>query len=160
MQAQLDQLAQDFTALSSARGVGVNPITELGIELEEKRYEARFNALTNPKQYKADRVDAFDKLKKAVAASYQAAYTAFLGAGHPVESAKQMALAAAEGERRVQSAILESQFPAAANDIGLSAASAQSGAFAGRISGATSRAAPHPAVRRKRAKKRAPTRKR
>ena len=145
---------------TQVKALTVDPITELGIELEERRYEARFNALTDPKQYKADRDAAFDELKRAVNTSYTTAFNAFLSAGHPVESAKQMALAAAEGERRVQSAILESQFPAAANDIGLSAASAQSGAFAGRISGATSRAAPHPAVRRKRAKKRAPTRKR
>ena len=159
MDAAVKQLQSDFKTLSAGANT-VDPITELGIHLEEKRYESRFNALTNPKKYKADRDTAFGDLKNAVAASYQTAFNAFLSAGHPVEAAKQMSLAAAEGERRVQAAILESRFPAAANDIGLSAASAQSGAFAGHISGATSRAAPHPAVRRKRAKKRAPTRKR
>ena len=146
------KLAGDQKMLTSLVGAATDPIQELGIELEEKRYEARFDALTDPASYKKNRDAAFIKLKDAVKSSYSTAFTAFRTAGHPVESAKQMALAAAEGERRVQSAILESQYPAAANDIGLAAATARSGAFTGRISSA-SRAA-HPAVRRKRAKAR------
>ena len=152
LDATVKKLQANVAALNSGVPIG-DPIQELGIALEEKRYEARFNALTDPAQYKSDRDTAFEGLKKAVAGSYNTAFAAFRAAGHPIESAKQMALAAAEGERRVQSAILESQFPAAANDIGLAAASARSGAFAGRISAATSRST-HPAIRRKRQKAR------
>ena len=151
MEDAIKQLQADMTSLGSGGSI-VDPIQELGIELEEKRYEARFDALTDPASYKRNRDAAFGELKKAVNSSYNTAFKAFRAAGHPVESAKQMALAAAEGERRVQSAILESQYPAAANDVGLAAATARSGAFAGRISRSTSRAA-HPAVRRKRAKR-------
>lgn len=153
MDAEIKKLQAEQKTLETLVGFGTDPLKELGIELEEKRYEARFNALTNPTKYKKDRDTAFEGLKKAVTGSYSTAYDAFRAAGHPVESAKQMALAAAEGERRVQSAILESQYPAAANDIGLAAASARSGAFTGRISAATSRSS-HPAIRRKRAKAR------
>lgn len=153
LKAALASIAQLETEVNSLSGGALNPIQELGIELEEKRYAARFDALTDPAKYKTARDAAFNELKNAVTQSYATAYKAFRTAGHPVESAKQMALAAAEGERRVQSAILESQFPAAANDIGLAAASARSGKFPGHISGATSRSS-HPAIRRKRAKAR------
>ena len=156
MDEAVKKLTSEVAGLKAGAG-NIDPIAELGINLEQQRYEARYTALTDPATYKANRDTAFDALKRAVSLSYHTAHRAFISAWHPAESAKQMALAAAEGERRVQSAILESQFTASANDIGMASASARSAAFAGHISGATSRAA-HPAVRRKRAKKRATTR--
>ena len=96
----------------------VDPIRELGLDLEQKQYQTRLDALSNPVAYAKKRQDAFDKMVGHIRTSYQDAFTGFLTAGMPTEAAKNAALQAANNEKLVRRQVIETQFPTGANYIG------------------------------------------
>ena len=103
---------------TSSSGYSVDPVREVGLEIEQKQYNTRLLALTKPADYAAARAAEFDKLVQAVDKSYKSSYAGFTDAGMPHEMAKGYALAAAETEKQVRRQILETLFPAGANLIG------------------------------------------
>ena len=96
----------------------VDPIRELGLDLEQKQYKTRLEALSNPVGYARKRQTAFDEMVGHIRTSYQDAFTGFLKAGMPTEAAKSAALTAANNEKMVRRQVIETQFPTGANFIG------------------------------------------
>ena len=94
----------------------VDPIRELGLELEQSQYKTRLEALANPKAYAAKRQTAFDV--GHIKQSYEDAFKGFIRAGMPTEAAKNAALQAANNEKLVRRQVIETQFPTGANFIG------------------------------------------
>ena len=129
----------------------VDPIRELGLELEQRQYETRLLALTDPKAYAAERQTAFDDMVAKVSNAYSDAYDGFIKAGLSNDMAKNFALNAANNEKAVRRQVLETRFPTNANMIGDAQTVRESAG--GNMLGARARA---PA--RRRAKPRAPRR--
>jgi len=96
----------------------VDPVRELGLELEQRQYNTRLLALTKPADYAAARQIEFVKLTSAVEQAYKSSYDGFTDAGMPHEMAKNYALAAANAEKQVRRQVLETLFPSGANLIG------------------------------------------
>ena len=96
----------------------VDPIRELGLDLEQRQYNTRLEALSNPVAYARKRQDAFDEMVVHIKKSYQDAFTGFLEAGMPTDMAKNAALSAANNEKLVRRQVIETQFPTGANFIG------------------------------------------
>ena len=142
----------------------VDPIRELGLDLEQKQYSTRLEALSNPAAYARKRQDAFDEMVKHIRTSYQDAFTGFLKAGMPTDAAKNAALMAANNEKLVRRQVIETQFPSGANFIGDMASIKASGRSVMNFSGgaqAPARRAParrRAAPRKKRAAPRRPRR--
>ena len=72
---------------------------ELGLDLEQKQYKTRLDALSNPQAYAAKRQTTFDEMVVHIRKSYDDAFTGFINAGMPTETAKSHALAAANNEK-------------------------------------------------------------
>ena len=113
----IDASAHDLT-VASAIGNAIDPIRELGLELEQRQYNTRLKALMHPTDYANDRKAAFNIMIEQVQKSYTDAYKGFIDAGLPINMAKQYALAAADNEKRVRRQVIETQFPTNANLIG------------------------------------------
>ena len=96
----------------------VDPIRELGLELEQNQYNTRLEALSNPRAYAAKRQTAFDEMVGHIKQSYEDAFKGFIKAGVPTEAAKNAALMAANNEKLVRRQVIETQFPSGANFIG------------------------------------------
>ena len=96
----------------------VDPIRELGLELEQSQYKTRLEALSNPKAYAAKRQTAFDEMIGHIKQSYEDAFKGFIKAGMPTDMAKNAALSAANNEKLVRRQVIETQFPTGANFIG------------------------------------------
>ncbi len=96
----------------------VDPIRELGLDLEQKQYQTRLDALSNPVAYARKRQTTFDEMVGHIRTSYQDAFAGFLKAGMPTDMAKNAALSAANNEKLVRRQVIESQFPTGANFIG------------------------------------------
>ena len=102
----------------SSSGYSVNPVRELGLELEQRQYNTRLLALTKPAEYATARQSEFVKLTDAVEQAYKSSYDGFTDAGMPHDMAKSYALAAANAEKQVRRQVLETLFPSGANLIG------------------------------------------
>ena len=139
----------------------VDPIRELGLDLEQRQYSTRLEALSNPAAYAKKRQDAFDAMVVHIRKSYEDAFSGFLEAGMPTEAAKTAALQAANNEKLVRRQVIETQFPTGANFIGdmanIKACGASVMNFAG---GAQAPARRAPARRRAAPRKRAAPRRR
>ena len=149
----------DMLAASLAFGK-IDPIRELGLDLEMAQYKTRLEALTDPKAYAAKRETAFDEMIVQVRKSFDDAYRGFLGAGMGTDLAKQFALQAANNEKVTRRQVIETMYPTSANMIGdmatIKAATGSVANFAGGQAAAR-RAAPR---RRAPAARRAPARRR
>ena len=134
----------------------VDPIRELGLDLEQQQYNTRLEALSDPRAYAAKRQTAFDEMVGHVRKSYDDAYKGFLAAGMGTEMSKHYALAAANNEKITRRQVIETQFPTNANMIGEQATIRNTKTsvanFAGGAAPPRRRAAPR--------KKRAPARRR
>ena len=107
--------------VSSGSGSGfyeVDAARELGLDLENRQYAIRLQALTSPKEYAQARQEEFDKVVAGVKKVYHNSYTGFSNAGMPHEMAKNYALAAANAEKQVRHQVLETLYPSGANLIG------------------------------------------
>ena len=96
----------------------VDPIRELGLDLEQRQYNTRLEALSNPAAYAKKRQTAFNEMVGHIRTSYQDAFSGFIEAGMPTDMAKNAALAAAANEKAVRRQVIETQFPSGANFIG------------------------------------------
>jgi len=96
----------------------VDAARELGLDLENRQYAIRLQALTSPKEYAQARQEEFDKVVAGVKKVYHNSYTGFSNAGMPHEMAKSYALAAANTEKQVRRQIMETLYPSGANVIG------------------------------------------
>ena len=150
--------ADDMIAASLALGK-IDPVRELGLDLEIAQYNTRLEALTDPKAYAAKREKAFGDMLTHVRQSYDDAYKGFLTAGMGMDMSKQFALQAANNEKITRRQVIETMFPTNANMIGdMSTIRGAAGSVAN-LAGGQGRAAP---ARRRAAprKKRAPARRR
>ena len=77
----------DMLAASLALGK-IDPIRELGLDLEMARYNTRLEALSDPKAYETKRETAFTEMIGHVRKSYDDAYKGVLGAGMSTDMAK------------------------------------------------------------------------
>ena len=147
--------ADDILNASLALGK-IDPIRELGLDLEMIRYNTRLEALSDPKAYAAKRETAFTEMIGHVRKSYDDAYKGFLAAGMSTDMAKGFALQAANNEKLTRRQVIETRFPTNANMIGeMASIKANAGSvmnFAGGAAAPRRRAAPR--------KKRAPARRR
>ena len=105
-------------AMSAPSGYNVDPVRELGLELEQKQYNTRLLALTKPDAYAKERQKEFNKMVAAVTKAYSTSYKGFTDAGMPHEMAKSYALASANTAKQVRRQILETLYPSGANIIG------------------------------------------
>ena len=137
----------------------IDPVRELGLDLEIAQYNTRLEALTDPKAYAAKREKAFGDMLTHVRQSYDDAYRGFVTAGMGMDMAKQFALQAANNEKITRRQVIETQFPTNANMIGDMATIRGAAGSVMNLEGRQSRAAP---ARRRAAprKKRAPARRR
>ena len=139
----------------------VDPIRELGLDLEQRQYNTRLEALSNPAAYAKKRQDAFDAMVVHIRKSYEDAFSGFLEAGMPTEVAKNAALMAANNEKLVRRQVIETQFPSGAYFIGDMASIKKAGGsvmnFAGEAQAPARRT---PARRRAAPRKRAAPRRR
>ena len=88
--------ASEADILNASLALGkIDPIRELGLDLEMARYNTRLEALSDPKAYATKRETAFTEMIGHVRKSYDDAYRGFLGAGMSTDMAKQFALQAA-----------------------------------------------------------------
>lgn len=90
---------------------------ELGIARQEKQFETRIQAITDPGQYKTDRATAIDAAKDAIATAFEKAHQQYVAAGFSHKEASDLALAAAENEKKVQFHILNLRFPDFTNEL-------------------------------------------
>ena len=137
----------------------IDPVRELGLDLEIAQYNTRLEAFTDPKGYAAKRETAFTEMIGHVRKSYDDAYRGFLSAGMGMDMAKQFSLQAANNERITRRQVIEVRFPTNANMIGdMSTIKGTAGSVMN-LEGGQGRAAP---ARRRAAprKKRAPARRR
>jgi hypothetical protein len=137
----------------------IDPVRELGLDLEIAQYNTRLEALTDPKAYAAKRETAFTEMIGHVRKSYDDAYRGFLSAGMGTDMAKGFALQAANNERITRRQVIEVRFPTNANLIGDMATIRGAAGSVMNLEGGQGRAAP---ARRRAAsrKKRAPARRR
>jgi hypothetical protein len=91
---------------------------ELGIELQQKQYETRLLALTDPKAYSDERKLMVDQMTAELGLVYQQAFAEYSGSGLPFEVAKQYALKSAAAKRDEKMQLIELNFPSGANAIG------------------------------------------
>ena len=126
----------------------LDPVRELGLDLEEVQRSARLLALTNPGEYEKQRKTDWDLMKTSVKDTYDHSMKMFLKSGLPTEHAKALALQTANTVKGFSRQALELKFPSAANVIGDSVSISRSGAMPGLISGS---AAP---VKRRRTRRR------
>ena len=96
----------------------MDPIRELGLELEQSQYNTRLEALSNPKAYAAKRQTVFNDMVGHIKQSYEDAFKGFIRAGMPTEAAKNAALQAANNEKLIRRQVIETQFPTGANFMG------------------------------------------
>ena len=137
----------------------LDPLRELGLELEHVQRSTRLLALTNPGEYEKLRDVDWGTLKTSVSDTYKSAMKQYLSVGLPVDTAKALALRSAEAIKEFSRQALELKFPSAANVIGQQVSIARSGALPGTISGSAEQAPAAPRRRRAAARK-APARKR
>ena len=137
----------------------IDPVRELGLDLEIAQYNTRLEALTDPKAYATKRETAFTEMIGHVRKSYDDAYRGFLSAGMGTDMAKGFALQAANNERITRRQVIEVRFPTNANLIGDMATIRGAAGSVMNLEGGQGRAAP---ARRRAAprKKRAPARRR
>ena len=111
--------ASDADKLAASLELGkIDPIRELGLDLEIAQYNTRLEALTDPKAYAKKRETAFVEMIGHVRKSYDDAYKGFLSAGMSTNMAKTFALQAANNEKLTRRQVIESMFPTSANTIG------------------------------------------
>ena len=153
----------DMLAASLAFGK-IDPIRELGMDLEQKQYKTRLEALTDPKAYATKRETAYDEMIAHVRKSYDDAYKGFLAAGMGTDMAKQFALQAANNEKLTRRQVIEVQFPTNANMLGQQATIRNTAGsvanFAGGQSAAPARRRAAPRKKRAAPKKKRATRRR
>ena len=137
----------------------IDPVRELGLDLEIAQYNTRLEALTDPKAYAKKRETAFTEMIDHVRKSYDDAYRGFLSAGMGTDMAKQFSLQAANNERITRRQVIEVRFPTNANLIGDMTTIKDTAGSVMNLEGGQGRAAP---ARRRAAprKKRAPARRR
>ena len=137
----------------------IDPVRELGVDLEIAQYNTRLEALTYPKAYAKKRETAFGEMIDHVRKSYDDAYKGFISAGMGTDLAKQFALQAANNEKLTRRQVIEVRFPTNANLIGDMSTIRGTAGSVMNLEGGQGRAAP---ARRRAAprKKRAPARRR
>ena len=114
----LSSTASGVRLANAAAAGAIDPIRELGLELEQQQYDIRLLALTKPERYAGKRQVAFDSMVAKIESAYNDAYGGFISAGLPSEMARRYALNAANNEKAVRRQVLETQFPSNANIIG------------------------------------------
>ena len=92
-----------------------DPWRELGAAVQEKQYDARWKALSDPATYHTDRAAALKHVKTTVKATYTEAYGKYVEEGFPQALAEQYAMAASRGTYALERNIIEVKFPSSAN---------------------------------------------
>ena len=111
--------ASEADILEASIALGkIDPIRELGLDLEMARYNTRLEALSDPAAYAKKRETAFGEMIVHVRKSYDDAYKGFLAAGMSTDMAKGFALQAANNEKLTRRQVIETRFPTNANMIG------------------------------------------
>ena len=95
----------------------IDPLRDLGFELEKKQFTNRHLAVTDPGAYKTARDAQFLKMENAVKKAFNDSLKGFFDAGLPRHLAEQYALNAASNERAVQRQLMETLFPSGNNAV-------------------------------------------
>jgi hypothetical protein len=95
----------------------IDPLRDLGFELEKKQFTNRHLAVTDPGAYKTSRDAQFLKMENAVKKAFDDSLKGFFDAGLPRHLAEQYALNAASNERAVQRQLMETLFPSGNNAV-------------------------------------------
>jgi len=89
---------------------GADIWAEIGGLYEQKAFQRRINALTDPKTYADERKLALDEIKKASETAYKTAYDGYKTAGLSHELAKANALNSAKSEYHNQQNVFNLQY--------------------------------------------------
>ena len=134
--------------------VGDNIWAEIGGLYEEKAFQRRIDALTNPATYATERKAALDEIKKASETAFKTAYDGYVKAGLSPDLAKANATNSAKSEYHNQQNVFNLQYGQGTDQI-FTGAAANKGTMG--TQGTLAQAAPRARARRAPAKKSAAT---
>ena len=129
----------------------INILDELGLNRQEAVFKSRTQALTDPKQYAADRDAYFSNMKGEVADSYTRTKTALAKSGLGIIDVQRLAINAANNTYATLNAILETQFPSGSTELSVQTEAKDK--FPGMVSAPTAAPRRRAAPRKSRAKK-------
>ena len=129
----------------------INILDELGLNRQEAVFKSRTQALTDPKQYAADRDAYFSNMKGEVAASYAQTKAALAKSGLGMVDVQRLAINAANNTYATLNAILETQFPSGSTELSVQTEAKDK--FPGMVSAPTAAPRRRAAPRKSRAKK-------
>ena len=147
--------------IEAAAAAGSDIWAEIGGLYEQKAFQRRVDALTNPKNYADERKVALDAIKAASETAFKTAYAGYIAAGLSPELAKANAMNSAKSEYNNQQSVFNLQYGQGTDQI-FTGATAQAGPVAAVRNVMGGGAAPRrraparraPARRRKKAAKR------
>jgi hypothetical protein len=99
------------------RGTDKDAFALLGGNQDGVRFSMRALAVSNPKEYERQRVEAMNNISKSVNGSYKDAYGAYKSAGYAKESSEQMAMEAAKSQKLVMMDIFSKKFDAGSDGV-------------------------------------------
>ena len=129
-------------------GSGGDVWAEIGGLYEQKAFQRRIDALTNPGTYADERKVALDAVKKASETAYKTAYKGYIEAGLSPEMAKNNAMNSARSEYVNQQSVFNLQYGQGTDQIFQGSAANKGTMGGGAGAGTLSLAAPRARARR------------
>ena len=143
-----------IAAARPAEGDGGDVWADIGGLYEQKAFQRRIDALTNPATYATERAAALDLIKASSVTAYKTAHAGYIKAGLSPELAKENTTHSAKSEYHNQQNVFNLQYGQGTDQI-FTGVTANNGIM-GR-QGTLAQAAPRARARRAPAKKRAAT---
>ena len=127
---------------------------DLGGVYQEKSFDRKIQALTNPTGYAKDRKEAMDKIKVQAEAAFKTSYQGFMEAGLSPDAAKAAAYQSAQSEYQNQMRVFQLMFGQGTDQVYQARAGYKTGAVRNVMGAApAARRAANTTKRRRRRKK-------
>ena len=115
--------------IGAASGEGTSVWSDIGGLYEQKAFQRRVDALTDPAAYATKRARALDTIKDASIAAYKTAYAGYISAGLSPEMARVNATNSAKSEYHNQQNVFNLEYGSGTDQI-FTGATAQAGPVA------------------------------
>jgi hypothetical protein len=99
------------------RGTDKDAFALLGGHADGVRFSMRALAVSNPREYERQRVEAMASISLTVNDSYKAAYAAYQSAGYAKETSEQLSMEAAKSQKNVLMSIFSKKFDAGSDGV-------------------------------------------
>jgi hypothetical protein len=137
--------AQVNSLIGAASGEGTSVWSDIGGLYEQRAFQRRVDALTDPVAYATKRAAALDKIKNASVAAYKTSYAGYISAGLSPEMAKMNATNSAQSEYHNQQNVFNLEYGQGTDQI-FQGSSANKGTMG--TQGTLAQAAPRARARR------------